>query len=169
MPASGDAPGSIGVECNRRWRREVSMTVRAIIPYLLCCVFSPSFVSAQTQTSGEIQGFVTTQTGTVRLPGAEVTVKDDSDRQVAQVACGEDGRFRVPDLPPGRYHVSASLAEFETAQADAVVTAGKTTDLSIDLPIGKVKDSVDVVATSSPVSTGGPISTTDLIGRKGIA
>src|ERR1700686_4281798 len=168
MPALGDALGSIGAECNRRGRCEVSMTVRAIILFLLLCVFSPSFASAQTQTSGEIQGFVTTQTGPVRLPGAEVTVNDDSDRQVAQVACGEDGRFRVPDLPPGRYHVSASLAEFETAQADAVVTAGKTTDLSLDLPIAKVKDSVDVVATSSPVSTGGTISTTDTIGGKEI-
>src|SRR6202051_1350268 len=120
MPALADALGSIGAECNRRWRREVSMTVRAIIPYLLCCVFSPSFVSAQTQTSGEIQGFVTTQTGTVRLPGAEVTVKDDSDRQVAQVACAEDGRFHVPSLPPGRYHVSASYEGFETTRADTV-------------------------------------------------
>jgi hypothetical protein len=144
------------------------MTVRAISLFLLLCGLSPSFASAQTQTSGEIQGFVTTQTGTVRLPGAEVTVKDDSDRQVAQVACGEDGRFSVPNLPPGRYHVSASLAEFETAHADAVVTAGKTTDLSLDLPIAKVKDSVDVVAASSPVSTGGTISTTDSIGGKEI-
>src|ERR1700730_7691062 len=158
----------MGVECNRRVHNLGSMTVRPIILFVLLCVFSPSFASAQTQTSGEIQGFVTTQSGTVRLPGAEVTVKDDSDRQVAQVACGEDGRFSVPNLPPGRYHVSASLAEFETTQADAVVTAGKTTDLSIDLPIGKVKDSVDVVAASSPVSTGGTISTTDSIGGKEI-
>ncbi len=123
------------------------------------------------KTSGEIQGFVTTQTGTVRLPGAEVIVKDDSDRQVAQVACGEDGRFSVPNLPPGRYHVSASLAEFETAQADAVVTVGKTTDLSLDLPIcGQVSsESVDVVRRlSSPVTTGGTISTTDSIGGKEI-
>jgi hypothetical protein len=144
------------------------MTVRVTIPFLLFCVFSPGFASAQTQTSGEIQGFVTTQSGTVRLPGAEVTVKDASDRQVAQVACAEDGRFHVPSLPPGRYHVSASYEGFETARGDAVVAIGKATDLSLDLPIAKVLDSVDVVATTSPVSTGGTISTTDTIGGKEI-
>jgi hypothetical protein len=142
--------------------------VRAIIPLLLFCVLSPGVASAQTQTPGEIQGFVTTQSGTVRLPGAEVTVKDASERQVAQVACAEDGRFHIPSLPPGRYHVSASYDGFETARGDAVVAAGKATDLSLDLPILKVSQSVDVVATTSPVSTGGTISTTDTIGSKEI-
>ena len=55
--------------------------------------------------TGELQGLVTTQAGEVRLPGAEVTVKDASDQQVAQLLCAEDGRFRVPDLPPGKYRV----------------------------------------------------------------
>ena len=98
--------------------------------------------------TGDIDGFVTAQGGTVRLPGAEVTVKDASDRQVARVFCGEDGHFRVPDLPPGSYRVSGSLDGFDTGRADTVVTAGKTTSLSIDLSISSISQTVDVAATN---------------------
>ncbi|MEO8256216.1 MAG: carboxypeptidase regulatory-like domain-containing protein [Acidobacteriota bacterium] len=92
---------------------------------------------------------MTAQAGTVRLPGAEVIVKDASDRQVAQVFCAEDGRFRVPDLPPGTYRVAGSLDGFDTGRAEAVVTAGKTTTLSIDLSISSIAQTVDVAAAST--------------------
>jgi hypothetical protein len=142
------------------------MTVRASISFVLFCLLSSAFASAQVPASGEIQGSVTTQAHTVPLPGAHVTVNDQSDRQVAEVACGEDGHFRVPNVPPGRYRVSASLDGFETARVDAVVAAGKTTDLSLDLPIGSVKESVDVVATPSAVGAEGGISKPETIGGK---
>ena len=122
--------------------------MRLVILAAAFCVVSPAFALGQTATTGEIQGFVTTQGGTVRLPGAEVIVKDASDRQVAQVFCGEDGQFRVPDLPPGKYRVSGSLDGFDTGRGDAEVTAGKTTDLSIDLTISSISQTVDVVATN---------------------
>ena len=144
------------------------MIVRSTISIALFCVLASSFASAQTATPGGIQGLVTTQGGTVALPGTEVTVTDESGRQVAQVACGEDGRYRVADLPPGRYHVSASLAGFDIGRREAVVIAGKSTDLSLDLPIQAVTQSVDVVASSAPVSTDNGISTAETIGGKEI-
>jgi Carboxypeptidase regulatory-like domain/TonB dependent receptor len=144
----------------------IRMTVQATAFLVLFCVLSPGLASAQVQAPGEIQGFVTTQNRTVPLPGAEVTVKDGSDRQVAQVACAEDGHFRVPNLPPGRYRVSASLGGFDTARGDAVVAAGKVTDLSLDLAIEGVSANVEVVATPSGVSAEGAISKPETIGGK---
>ena len=131
----------------------------------------PAFATAQTvqgtaeTKTGDVQGFVTTQTGAARLPGAEVSVKDASDREVAQVLCGEDGHFRVANLPPGRYRVSAVLAGFETTGADANVVAGKTTDLSLDLPIAGISQSVEVVASSAQLNED-TISPSDAIGGK---
>jgi hypothetical protein len=107
----------------------------------------PARGRAQLNT-GELQGLVTTQAGEVRLPGAEVTVKDASNQQVAQLLSAEDGRFRVPDLPPGKYRVVASLAGFDEGRADAEVTAGRTTTLSLDLAITSISQTVDVVASN---------------------
>jgi hypothetical protein len=123
--------------------------VRLINLVVAFCVVSPAFAVAQTAKTGDIQGFVTTQAGTVRLPGAEVIIKDASDRQVAQTLCAEDGHYRAPDLPPGRYRVSGALAGFDTTTAEVNVVGGKTTDLSLDLPIAGIAQTVNVVATNA--------------------
>jgi hypothetical protein len=137
--------------------------VRFIILAVAFCVVSPAFALAQTASAGDIQGFVTTQAGSVRLPGAEVIIKDASDRQVAQVLCGEDGHFHGPDLPPGRYRLSGSLAGFETTTAEANVVAGKTTDLSLDLPLAGVSQTVEVIATNAVGLNEGTLVPSDTI------
>jgi hypothetical protein len=141
----------------------ISKAVRFIILAVAFCVVSPAFALAQTAKTGDIQGFVTTQAGSVRLPGAEVIIKDASDRQVAQVFCAEDGRFRGPDLPPGRYRLYGSLAGFETTIAEASVVAGKTTDLSLDLPIAGIAQTVEVVATNAAGLDDGTLAPSDTI------
>lgn len=128
------------------------------------CVVLPAFAVGQTVNTGEIQGFVTTQGGTVRLPGVEVTVRDASDRQVAQVVCAEDGHFRVPDLPPGKYRVSTSLNGFDAGRGDAEVAAGKTTNLSIDLMISGLSQQVDVVAANPADVSRDALARADTIG-----
>jgi hypothetical protein len=138
--------------------------VRLVILAAAFGLLSPAFAVGQTATTGEIQGFVTAQRGTVRLPGAEVIVKDASDRQVTRVFCAEDGHFRVSDLPPGTYRVSGSLDGFDTGRADAVVAAGNTTDLSLDLIISSISQTVDVVSTSATGLNQGPLAPADTIG-----
>ncbi len=128
--------------------------MRSIIFLAVCWLFSGLSGSAQGPNTGDIQGFVTTQAGALRLAGAQVTVNDTSDRQVAQVVCGEDGHFSVPNLPPGKYRVSAVLAGFDTAKADADVTAGKTTELSLDLPIAAISQTVEVTAEPTGLNAG---------------
>ena len=139
--------------------------MRLVILAVAVCVLSPVFAFGQAAT-GEIDGFVTAQGGTVRLPGAEVTVKDASDRQVAQVFCAEDGRFRVPDLPPGSYRVAGSLDGFDTGRADAIVTAGQTTSLSIDLSISSISQTVEVAGTTTTGVNRETLAPAETIGGK---
>jgi hypothetical protein len=140
--------------------------VRATLSLVLfACLLSPVLAAAQAAT-GVIQGFVTTQKGEVRLPGAEVNVKDASDHQIAQVFCSEDGQFRVPDLPPGQYKVSASLSGFDEGIAEVSVSAGNISTLSVDLPISAISQSVDVVATADESANEGAISRTESIGGR---
>jgi hypothetical protein len=150
-----------------RWPGSDVQSIVRVLPtlFLLVCLFSPTTAAAQDST-GVIQGIVTTQKGEVRLPGAVVNVKDASDQQVAQVFCAEDGQFRVPDLPPGRYKIAASLSGFDEGTADVTVTAGNTATLSVDLAISAISQSVDVVATTGQGADEGAISKTESIGGR---
>ena len=140
--------------------------MRSIIPALLCFALSPAAARAQEPRTGVIQGTVTTQ-GTVRLPGAEVVVKD-GDTQVAEILSGEDGHFSVVGLQPGKYKVFASLGSFVTTTAAVEVVAGRSIDITIDLPIAGIAQSVEVVAASPVVSSEGTLAPTETISGKEI-
>jgi len=138
--------------------------VRVISFLVVFTVISAPLARSQSAI-GVIQGIVSTQSGTVKLPGVEITVKDASAREVSQVLCGEDGSFRV-ELPPGIYRVVASLPGFVTATRTAVVVAGKTFELPIDLPIEGIAQTIDVVATNPVVRGDGMLSPIETIGSR---
>ena len=96
--------------------------------------------------TGTIQGTVSTQSGSVKLPGVTVIVLGTSDQTVAQQVSDEDGRFALPDLPPARYRVRATLDGFEPLEQNAVVAPGGVVSLILDLSIEAVSEHVDVVA-----------------------
>lgn len=116
--------------------------------------------------AGAVDGVVTTQGGTIRLVGAQVVVRDASDRVVATLLSEGDGHFRFVALPEGKYRIAASLAGFETTTAPAVVSEGTTTDLSLDLPIATISQTVDVVGSTSVVSNEGTLAPSDAISGK---
>ncbi|HUK35333.1 MAG TPA: carboxypeptidase regulatory-like domain-containing protein, partial [Vicinamibacterales bacterium] len=104
----------------------------------------------------------------VNLPGAQVTVTDAAGKQIAQALSDESGHFSFVGLVPARYKVTASLASFVTTSATAAVVAGRSADLSIDLPIEGISQSVEVVAKSPVVSNEGTVSQTETISGKEI-
>lgn len=121
----------------------------------------------QAPRTGVLQGVVTTQ-GSVNLPGAQVTVTDKEDKQVAQILTGEDGHFNFIGLPPGRYKLTATLASFVTTSATVDVVVGRVSDLAIDLPIEGISATVEVVAQSPVVSSEGTLAPTETISGKEI-
>lgn len=142
-----------------------------VVSLLLWFALVPAIAGAQAPgtppKTGVIQGVVTTQ-GTVRLPGADVVVKNSADKQVAEILSGEDGYFSVVGLQPGKYKVSASLASFVTTTMPAEVAVGRSTDITIDLPIEGIAQTVEVVATSPVVSSEGTVAATETISGKEI-
>jgi hypothetical protein len=138
--------------------------VRAILLFIVCSLFSAAFAWSQPAT-GVVHGLVTTQSGTVKLPGVAIVVKDSSAREVAQVLCGEDGSFRI-ELPAGIYRVEASLPGFVTTTKNAIVVAAKTVEVPFDLPIEGIAQSIDVVATNPVVRGDGMLSRVDAISSR---
>ena len=121
----------------------------------------------QTPRTGVLQGSITTQ-GTVRLPGAEVVVSDAADTKVATILSDENGHFSVVGLAPGRYKVTATLASFITTAVAAEVAAGRSSDVTIDLPIEGITQSVNVVAASPVVSNENTLAPTETLSGKEI-
>jgi len=128
---------------------------------------APGFGQTRPPAPGVIDGFVTTQTKTIPLGGAQVLVRNTANDVVADVLSEGDGHFRVVALPAGRYRVTAVLAGFETTEVTAVVAAGATVDVSFDLPIAAISQTVEVVG-SAQVVNGTTISRTDTLAGRDI-
>lgn len=101
-----------------------------------------STVSAADRAS--VSGLVTTQGGTVRLPGATVTAGRPGGVPEVSVLTSSDGRFRLAPLGPGTWVIEARLAGFEEARREVTLVAGGTADLALDLPLQGVTEQVVV-------------------------
>ncbi|MFI5178493.1 MAG: TonB-dependent receptor domain-containing protein [Vicinamibacterales bacterium] len=141
--------------------------IRSIVLSLVALLLAVQTAAAQTRVpkagSGVIEGFVSTQGGTIRLGGAQVVVHDAANQEVAMILSDGDGHYRVTALIDGKYTLTATLEGFAMAKATAVVTADGTTEVGLDLPIANVTQTVEVVAPMSIVSAAETLSTADTI------
>ena len=80
---------------------------------------------ALAQTTGDIVGHVTDETGGV-LPGVTVEARGPAFQGVRSNVTDAAGAYRLVLLPPGTYKVTAALQGFATTEATVVVGLGKT-------------------------------------------
>jgi hypothetical protein len=111
------------------------------------------------RSTGSLRGTVKDATQAV-LPGATVTATNEDTGLVRTTVTNAAGVYSVPELPVGRYNVSAELQGFKTATRTGILLR-VADDLAIDfeLPTGQVTETVNVEARSAPVKTiGGDVS-----------
>jgi hypothetical protein len=116
-------------------------------------VLSCGTASGQGQGTGILTGTVTDNAGVI--PGATVTAIDATTGLVRSAACNDQGIFRVPSLPPGRYAVRVEVDGFKQITInDVVLLSGETRDLGkLALQVGVRTETVTVTAESTPVQT----------------
>ena len=103
------------------------------------------FSVASAQRFAEVSGTVTDATGAV-LPGVTVDVTS-VESGVGKTAITTDaGLYRVFELIPGGYRISAQLDGFKTTVVEATLETMKITTVDIALEIGEVTDQVTVEA-----------------------
>jgi hypothetical protein len=112
---------------------------------------------------GTIDGTVSAQEGSVRLPGVLVSLRGPSDQQVAEQISDEQGHFTLTGVPAGRYRVRASLDGFQTTDAAVTVARGQVASVTIDLPIAALSETVDVVAASPVIAASGTMASSDTV------
>jgi hypothetical protein len=120
----------------------------------------PGLALAQTGATGAIAGIVRDQTGAL-VPSAQVTVRNQATNETRQTVTQTNGSFAVPLLPPGGFTIEVEMSGFARhIRTDIAVTVTETTNLTVDLQLEGVTDTVQVSAASEMVQ-----STSNTLGR----
>ena len=104
-------------------------------------LFAQTFRGTLTGTVVDTQGAV--------IANAAVQLKNPATAAVLNGKSNGSGEFNFPELPPGSYQVTVTVAGFQTARVDAIdVPVSKVVNVKVELKIGAENTVVDVVANS---------------------
>jgi hypothetical protein len=122
--------------------------------------------SAVAQTGdGSLRGYVRDQQGGV-LPG--VTITATSPVLLAPVTAVTDsaGYYRLLNLPPGTYVITAELAGFAGYKREGIVMrAGSTFAVDVEMKVGNLAETITVSGESPMIEVGRPTSTMNIDGE----
>lgn len=116
------------------WRR-ASLT--CLLPLLLMTMSC----YAQSIGKGNIEGSVVDAAGAV-VPGAQITLVQLHTKTVSDA----QGRFRLPDVPAGKYTVEVSYVGFASVRSEIEVTAEQTTTVPLQLKVANASEQILVEA-----------------------
>ena len=128
------------------------MRVRSIA-LLAALALVVSVTSAWAQTTGEIFGKVTDESGAV-LPGVQVTITSPVLLQPMSATTSETGSFQFPRLDVATYTVKFELPGFKTIVKEGIqITVGFNANVSTQMGVSTVQETVTVTGESPIVDT----------------
>lgn len=119
---------------------------------LICGLVLPS-LWGQAVNSAEISGVVTDSSGAA-VPNATVTATQTDTQLTRTTLTGANGAYVLPNLPVGPYTLEAAASGFATyVQKGLLLSVGATVSIPVTLPVGSVKQEVQVTANALMVET----------------
>jgi hypothetical protein len=120
-------------------------TVYRVLIVLAAIVCVPTLAAAQ----GSITGVIKDSSGAV-LPGVSVEVSSPVLIEKVRTAVTDGtGQYRIIDLRPGSYTVTATLQGFNTVKRDGVeVTGTAVSRIDLDLRVGSLEETLTITAES---------------------
>ena len=145
--------------------------LKAVVPYAKVWFYALSLfvasallaatVSAQGDSS--LWGSITDATNAA-VPGVTVLIRNLETGTERSLLTDESGRFNAAALPVGRYEITASKADFQTAYRTSVtLVVGQRAEVDFQLRVGEVHQTVEVPV----VSTALELTTEDTSGLVG--
>jgi hypothetical protein len=135
---------------------------------LLCVLISLCAVSAaHAQFKASIQGTVIDTQGAA-VAGAKVALTNQDTGASRDTLTSDQGFYRISELPPGRYTVTAGAPNFKTSVSkDVEIKAEEPRGFDVTLQVGAVNDQVTVTANAEALhtenaNTGTTISTDEI-------
>jgi hypothetical protein len=115
---------------------------------------------------GRLAGTVFDGSGAV-IPGAAVTLTNERTGQAATTTTTDPGAFLFPQVQPGSYRVTVSLAGFKTAEFTQVeINVGVERSLTVRLEVGERTETISVTAGGLLVQTTTPEVTQTVVQRQ---
>ena len=118
---------------------------------VLCALALLAFAAeARAQFRAAIQGTVTDPAGAV-VPAATLTLRNNETGRTQTATSGDEGFYRISELPPGRYTLTVEKAGFKkSAFEDLTVNAEQVQGVDVVLTTGEVAETVTVTDTGAP-------------------
>ncbi|HLJ90700.1 MAG TPA: carboxypeptidase regulatory-like domain-containing protein [Candidatus Angelobacter sp.] len=113
-------------------------------------VLSYTAAGQSSGNSGTIQGTVVDPSGAV-VPGAKVSVKNAVTGYSQEVKSGDDGTFKLTNLPPNPYHLEVTSENFSVYTRDVPVRGALPVQLTIKLGLAASQTVVNVEAGNQDV------------------
>lgn len=111
-------------------------------------------IFAQEQTGGFI-GSVSMEDGSL-LPGVTIEVRSESLIGVRAAISEENGTFRLPNLPPGKYDITFTLPAFKTYKREGIILeVGKTLKIDVVMQVGEISEDITVIGEAPLVDVRG--------------
>src|SRR5713226_9804266 len=129
-------------------RKDKMKKVFMFVLALTLAVFATSAAS-QTTTTCSIEGLVTDPNGAV-VRGVTVTATSPNLISPQTATTGENGRYQISNLPPGKYKITvegSGFAKFE--QGDISVNLGRTTSSDAQLQLAGASVTVTVTGAAA--------------------
>lgn len=119
------------------------MRLSSVFKFLAALCFA--FLLAAQSQMGSIEGTVTDVSGGV-IPGAAITMVNESRGAKVEVISNEQGAYRVLGLFPGIYEATVRAPGFQTTVFAAEILPGRRTKQDIVLQIGAITETVTVTS-----------------------
>jgi hypothetical protein len=128
----------------------VAATQRLILYAVVTfAVVAPAFAQQRGSISGKV-----TDPDDLALPGATVTITEQSTGFTRLVVTAENGAFSIPNLEPGTYIVTVAMPSFAGLKQPGVqLTAGAAITLDLKLQVAGLQEEVTVTGVSPLVET----------------
>ena len=142
--------------------KRLTRVCKVSILLIVFLVFSPvkSFCAQATGNGGTIQGTVTDPSG-APVAGADVTITNSVSAYTQSVKSGQDGGFRLVNLPPNQYRLQVTFPGFQPYSQDVPVHTQVPIQVKAALTIAGSTETVNVSA-SAEVLENVPASHTDV-------
>jgi hypothetical protein len=138
---------------------------RRVVAVSLAAVLGISAVAAAQTGAGSLRGYVKDEQGGA-LPGVTVSARSESLIQPVSSVSDAEGYFRLINLPPGTYEVSAQLAGFASfKRQDIIVRAGANFQVDIAMRLASISETVNVSGASPMLEVSNPSNVLNISGE----
>jgi hypothetical protein len=141
------------------------MLRRLSLAAVVLAVLTPTTLPAQTGTQASLRGYVRDAQGGA-LPGVTLTATSPELLRPATAITNEEGYYRLLNLPPGTYAITAELAGFSTFKREGVLLrAGATFAIDIAMQLGALQETITVAGDSPMLEVSKPSNVLNIDGE----